>query len=86
MHRGDGRQHRGDKARHDGAGAIDDTQEPEWELFDLDQDPYELNNVYDDPAYAQVVQELKHKLYRLQEAVGDEPYAAPSGIGQVHQD
>jgi len=31
----------------------------EWELFDLEQDPYELNNVYDAPAYADIVSELK---------------------------
>jgi len=55
-------------------GAIDDTKEPEWELFDLEQDPYELNSVYSDPAHADVVKELKAELHRLQEEVGDEPY------------
>ncbi len=37
----------------------------EWELFDLETDPNELNNVYDDPAYADVVIELKTELERL---------------------
>ncbi|WP_406054376.1 sulfatase/phosphatase domain-containing protein [Kribbella sp. NBC_00889] len=46
---------------------------PEWELFDLDTDPHELRNVYDDPAYAQIREELKVKLYAAQAAVGDEP-------------
>ena len=55
-------------------GAIDETYEPEWELFDLDQDPYELNNVYGDPAYAQIVKDLKDELHRLQAEVGDERY------------
>ena len=55
-------------------GAIDDTKEPEWELFDLDDDPRELNNVYHDPAYAATVRELRAELRRSQEAVGDEPY------------
>ncbi len=26
----------------------------EWELYDLQKDPEELNNVYNDPAYADV--------------------------------
>ncbi|MCP5099717.1 MAG: sulfatase [Chloroflexi bacterium] len=54
-------------------GAIDDSTEPEWELFDLEQDPYELNNVYHDAAYAEIVKELKAELVRLQTAVRDQP-------------
>ena len=48
--------------------------EPEWELFDLEKDPCEMNNVYHDPAYAEVVAELKDELHRLQKEAGDEPY------------
>ena len=55
-------------------GAIDDPREPEWELFDLDNDPYELHNVYHNPAYVGVVCDLTAELYRLQASVGDEPY------------
>jgi arylsulfatase A-like enzyme len=55
-------------------GAIDDAKEPEWELFDLDQDPCELNNVYGHPEYADAVSELTVELHRLQEEVGDEPH------------
>ena len=55
-------------------GAIDDSREPEWELFDLEKDPSELNSVYNDPAYEDVVTELKAELRRLQEKVGDLPY------------
>ena len=55
-------------------GSIEDTKEPEWELFDLEKDPYELNSVYDDPEYADIVRELKNELYRLQEKVQDERY------------
>ena len=43
-----------------------------WELYDLQQDPHEVNNVYDDPGYANVVQELKGELQRLREFYGDE--------------
>jgi len=56
-------------------GAVDDTRQPEWELFDLEKDPQELNNVYADPEYADAVAELKEELHRLQREVGDEPYA-----------
>ncbi len=42
-----------------------------WELYDLEKDPEELNNVYDNPDYAAVVQELKTELKRLQELYGD---------------
>jgi len=44
---------------------------PEWELFDLEKDPREMNNVVGDPAYAGVVRELKDALHRLQAEVGD---------------
>ncbi|MFC1735868.1 sulfatase [Candidatus Hydrogenedentota bacterium] len=55
-------------------GAIDETYEPEWELFDLEKDPCELHNVYDDPDYSSIVRELKDELHRLQEEVGDQRY------------
>ncbi len=34
----------------------------EWELYDREKDPMELKNVYDDPAYAELVAELHQKL------------------------
>jgi arylsulfatase A-like enzyme len=37
----------------------------EWELFDLEKDPLEMRSVHADPAYAQVVDELKAELQRL---------------------
>jgi len=46
---------------------------PEWELFDLEQDPQELNNVYHLPEYAGIVRELKEELARLQAEVQDVP-------------
>ena len=36
-----------------------------WELYDLKKDPNELMSVYDDPAYAGVVKELKAELKKL---------------------
>jgi len=51
-----------------------DPFECEWELFDLEKDPKELNNVYSDPAYADIVRELKDKLHAKQAEVGDDRY------------
>jgi arylsulfatase A-like enzyme len=56
------------------AGAIDETYEPEWELFDLENDPYEMNNVISHSEYADIVAELKTELHRLQAELGDERY------------
>jgi arylsulfatase A-like enzyme len=46
-----------------------------WELLDRIKDPLETKNFYDDPAYAQTVQELHQELERLKVAVDetDEP-------------
>lgn len=37
----------------------------EWELYDLAKDPREMRNIYEDPAYAETVKELKAELDRL---------------------
>lgn len=37
----------------------------EWELYDRLRDPQEMNNVYADPAYSEVVEELHGKLKEL---------------------
>jgi arylsulfatase A-like enzyme len=42
-----------------------------WELYDLEKDPRELNNVYDNPDYSSVVAELRVELARLRELYGD---------------
>ena len=62
------------------AGAIDESYEPEWELFDLENDPHELNNVHADPAYADVVTKMTDKLYALQDEVGDVRYTPSEGV------
>jgi len=36
-----------------------------WELYDLEKDPTQMKNIYNDPAYASVVSELKSKLKNL---------------------
>lgn len=49
---------------------------PAWELYDLKKDPHEMNNVYSDPAYVDVVRELKKELKHLRKQYNetDEKY------------
>jgi arylsulfatase A-like enzyme len=43
----------------------------EWELYDRKKDPNEMNNVYDDPQYADVVDRLHKELKELREYYKD---------------
>ena len=52
----------------------DTSYPPEWELFDLGRDPYELTSVHLDPAYAGIRRELTLKLWDLQQELGDSPH------------
>jgi len=42
-----------------------------WELYDLENDPEEMNNLIADPAQAELITELKAELKRLQDKYGD---------------
>ncbi len=39
----------------------------EWELYDIETDPGEMINLAEDPAYAEIIETLKERLYVLQE-------------------
>lgn len=43
----------------------------EWELYDLEKDPKEMNNVYNDTAYANVVKMMHAKMKKLQKQYKD---------------
>ena len=43
----------------------------EWEMYDLQTDPMEMKNIYDDPSYTAVREMLHHKLEELREQYGD---------------
>lgn len=63
----------------------------EWEMFDLEKDPGEMNNVVDDPEYAVTVNEMKSELERLREYYQDtEPEEflpiAPENIEHLAKD
>ncbi len=51
--------------------SVDRDTEQYWELFDLVQDPKELDNVYGNPNYAKVQELLHAELERLRQHYGD---------------
>ncbi len=57
----------------------------QWECYDLIHDPHELHNIYEDPASAGVVADLKKELCRLKKEVQDNDEFAASqptlGVG-----
>jgi arylsulfatase A-like enzyme len=50
----------------------------EWELFDIKADPEEMRNVYNDPAYASVKNDLHKQLRKLMKKYGDSDELAKS--------
>ncbi|MFN8259015.1 MAG: sulfatase [Bacteroidales bacterium] len=50
----------------------------EWELFDLQNDPNEMRNVYNDPSYSKVKEELHVRLKELMKKYGDSDELAKS--------
>jgi len=44
----------------------------EWELYDLKKDPKEMKNVIGDPAYSNIIKELKMELKQLREKYKDD--------------
>ncbi|MCX6232531.1 MAG: sulfatase [Bacteroidetes bacterium] len=49
----------------------------QWELYDLQKDPHEMMNVYNDTAYAAIQKELLKKLTQLQTEYKDKSYIVP---------
>ncbi|MCL3779194.1 DUF4976 domain-containing protein [Prolixibacteraceae bacterium JC049] len=52
-------------------GADKKTTAPAWEFFDLQKDPKELHNAYNDKEYETVIAEMKKELIQLREQYGD---------------
>lgn len=42
-----------------------------WEFYDLKNDPHEMCNIYGDPRYATIIAEMKEKLKRIRENLGE---------------
>ncbi len=60
-------------------GAHGPAEPVEWELFDLVQDPLEVDNVYGQPGTEEVTTHLLGELARLQADVGDAAFASGDG-------
>ncbi len=43
---------------------------PAWELYDLEKDPYELDNIYDNPKNAKLVMQLKAQFFKMRSENG----------------
>jgi len=54
-------------------GSFANNMPPEWEFFDMKNDPREMHNLYSDPKYAQLIQRLKEQMAKLQREAGDKP-------------
>lgn len=55
-------------------GTGDFTYAAEWELYDLAEDPRELRNVYHDPAYATIRDDLARRMWQEQARLLDKPH------------
>lgn len=53
---------------------------PQWELYDLQNDPEELTNLYGKPAYQDVIMELHGNLNAWQNKTDDPWICAPRGV------
>ena len=58
-------------------GANETTLTPEWELYDLQNDPAEMFNIYHDPANKKVISQLKKELLQLKEKYEDQDSKYP---------
>ena len=45
----------------------------EWELYDMEEDPSEMNNIFGKPGTKKITEELTKKLYELKDVYGDTP-------------
>ncbi|WP_295938782.1 sulfatase [uncultured Alistipes sp.] len=52
-------------------GSDDYVSTPSWEFYDLQADPHENRNQYDNPAYAETIREMKREMLDLREEYRD---------------
>ena len=69
-------------------GTNKEITEPNWEFFDLQNDPTESKNAYHDPKYATIIKEMKEELIRQKQLAGDSdnPYPIMIEIMDKHWD
>jgi arylsulfatase A-like enzyme len=54
--------------------------QPEWELYDLQNDPREMHNIYKDPASKNLIAQLKKELLQLKEKYEDQDSKFPEMV------
>ena len=61
----------------DAAGAEEGDTPPGWELYDLEEDPFEHNNIYLEMKGSELVKGLKGRLLELKDQYGDRDEVYP---------
>lgn len=56
-----------------------------WELYDLQKDPKELNNIYGNPDYSKIQKELHEQLEALRVKYGDNDSLNQQFIVEYHE-
>ena len=69
----------------DAVGAKPTPTDAHWELYDLTKDPHEMNNVYEDPAYAHQRAQLKSQLVKIKQKVGDTDQQYPELLQRLKE-
>jgi arylsulfatase A-like enzyme len=52
-------------------GAFGPSFDPEWELYDLKNDPAEMHNLYNKPGYEKITKQLKEEILKLRRELQD---------------
>jgi len=55
----------------DMTGSSKEITAPAWEFYDMEKDPKENHNAYNDPEYAEIIKEMKIELQKQREIFGD---------------
>lgn len=58
-------------------GAHKETTKPAWEFFDLQTDPKEMYNAYENARYKEIIQTMKKELIKMRMACGDSDEDSP---------
>ena len=58
---------------------------PAFELYDLAKDPFEQQNVYGQPEYREVVEQLKQQLLEFKAEIGDVDEVYPELMAARHR-
>jgi arylsulfatase A-like enzyme len=65
-------------------GSDSENTTPAWEFYDLEMDPQELQNKYDDPTYKSIINELKKDLLKVKNEIGDDDNLYPA-LGPIYE-